>query len=226
LFAVVVSAMEKEAASWDGGADATVTSTIVFVAADLEQKFDGPKEFVAEHPPDHLGRFQRLAAGTSAGGGEIVFELKRRQGKLSSGGEALLRVTAHDDEAARQTMAELLPVASSGYQAFWGPCSIPPGVTSGPEGGPPLHLVRTVLNTGIAVILGAALYMATAAFGVPALAVGALLIGLAVPTVVDRIVPEIEIASGGRTRFRAISGRLGFAAFSSFGAWIVGLFAG
>ncbi|MGC1853119.1 MAG: hypothetical protein WA687_11835 [Solirubrobacterales bacterium] len=207
------------------GAVAPTPSIAIVWADGVEQSFDGPEEFVAGHPPEQLRGFRRLAATARSDGCEVTFELNRKQRWWRSDGEALLRITGAEPEAARERMAQLLPVAGSGYQDFWGPCSIPDGLAPG-NTHRYLHLVRVGLNCLVAAILGAGLYLATAQFEVPALAFGALLIGAAVPTAIDRVVPEIDVAPGGRTRFRAVLGWLSLAAFTPVGAWFVSLFTG
>jgi hypothetical protein len=223
LFATVASAIEKSLA--DGGGTQP-TASISLVSADgYEQSFDGAADFISAHPPDHLGSFRQLAAKAGSGGCEVTFELNREQRLWSSDGEAMLRVVTADRDAAKRTTEKLLPVAASGYKSFWGPCSIPGDL--GPKGiRRRLHLARTALNAAVAAILGAALYLATAKYEIPGLALVALLIGLAVPTGIDRVVPEIDIAPGGRTRFRAIVNRLSLAVLAVVGTWFVSLFTG
>lgn len=216
--------MEGSLADGDGAPPRSSISLVSAVGD--KQSFDGPEEFIAAHPPDYLPDFRRLAATASSDRCEVAFELNRQRRMWRSDGEASLWVVAADPSAARGTMAELVPVARAGYQSFWGPCSIPAGLESGSALRRHLHLVRTALNAGVAGVLGAALYLATAQYDVPALALVALLIGLAVPPAIDRVVPDIDIASGGHTRFRAIVNRLSLVALAPLGTWFIGLFTG
>jgi hypothetical protein len=221
LFASVVSAMEDSLSEHGEG---RVSSSIQLVSASgRRQVFEGPDRFLSEHAPEHLRGLQKLAAEARSGERVIAFELHQERRRLQASGEAVLRIEA-EPVAAQSLTAELAPVATAGYHAFWGPCS--PRELAGNAAEQRLYLVRAGLNCLVAAILGAGLYLATARFDVPALAFVALLIGLAVPTVIDRIVPQIEVVLGANTRFRAIMRKLVWAVLSPIGLWFVSLFTG
>jgi hypothetical protein len=205
--------------------ESQVTLSIVLVSAGGDrQAFEGYEQFLSEHAPEHLRGLRQLTAEARAGACGIAFELRQERRRLQATGEAVLRIEAEPDTA-QSLMRELAPVAASGYHAFWGPCAVPADVAPGIYERN-LSLAKIGLNCVVAATLGAGLYLATARFDVPALAFAALLIGLAVPPVVDRIVPQIEVVLGANTRFRAITRRLALAVLSPVGFWFLSLFTG
>lgn len=124
----------------------------------------------------------------------------------------------------------MIRAVGRGYREYWGTCEWPPEVLPRTRYQQIGGLLRILLNLLLAGVLGYAL--ATAATRIagadpPGVAlIGAIVVGAALPIVVDRAVPDVEVALLGRTRLVVVARRLAAAGGGALGAQILAFLAG
>jgi len=123
--------------------------------------------------------------------------------------KATLTIAA-PERSAERVSASVIAAIERGYRAYWGPSTIgTPAGTASPSGTQRFAgIARSLVIVLGGFCFGVGSFLASRRFGtdLPSLPVAAL--GGAIPALVDRVVPSIEIAAGRRTRLVVISRRL------------------
>jgi hypothetical protein len=203
---------------------------ITVCAGGHTEDFASPEALVAGVSPEALARFTRITA-TIAGSGleaRLSWERPHRQG--ASRQVVRLRVAALEPSAAEGVAREVIPAVGWAYRPYWGACGRPDAVlarSAYERHGPNL---RYVLIFALALVLGVLLARAVDRLpgaGLPSWATALVVAsGAAIPFVLDRAVPDVEVAALGRTRLRAIGIRMATAVASALGSqllvWLAG----
>lgn len=206
------------------------TGAITVCAGGHTEDFASPEAFVAGVSPEGLARFTRITATVAGSGLEarLSWERPRRQGASTQ--VVRLRVDARERSAAERVAREVIPVIGWAYRPYWGACGWPDAVTGRSSYERHGANLRYGLIFTLAVVLGVLLARAVDRLpgaGLPSWATALVVAsGAVIPLVLDRAVPDVEVAPLGRTRLRAISIRMATAVASALGSQLVVWLAG
>lgn len=186
--------------------------------------FSSPDHFIGGVSPEALRRFTRIDISIPG----VTWSLSRARRRLG-GGPASAQLVIEKD-LSQSAVAEMIRAVGRGYRAYWGACEWPQEILPQTRYEQIGGLLRYLFNVALAGALGYAL--ATAATRIagadpPGVAlIGAIALGCAIPPVIDRAVPDVEVAFLGRTRLMVVVRRVVATGGGALGAQILAFLAG
>lgn len=220
-FATVI----EEAATALGAPTASPTVSITASSDSYHRELNSVDAFRGL-APELIPELLHVTGSCSLDDSEVTFELQRFPRLSRKRETARLDVVAPDPAWADVLMGMVIPHAAKGYRAYWGICEAPAEFKQAAHdrGLAPSLLTKATLSGLIGLIVGIGLGFATVRFHLPAITAGFVVIGLLVPTAIDFVIPDVQIAAGGKTRvvvFRTyLAGALAAAAIG----WVKGLY--
>lgn len=189
------------------------------------EQYSTAQEFLHQVPPESLSGFDRIECALA---GPLDVELVLRRHLMPRRTEehgVTLRVTSEEgveESVLLSATADLVSAVTRGFKPYWGRSVWPVQVLPRSRWVEHAHLLRRLLLVVLGVLLGMALARiipqlpgAEDLGGLVPLAT--LLVGFAVPLVVNAAVPSVEVAAHGRTRGLVLTRRLAASAAAATG---------
>jgi hypothetical protein len=194
-------------------ADCSITLTV----GDDSEYFKSPNAFVIGVSPEALRRFTWLELLVHGNGLALRASFDRRgRGLLGGGGDQVVHFEVWPTEASRQSDAVDVArnVAVSlrrGYARYWAGCASAPPLRKQVGRALPAHgFLVTLVLIGVGALLGAGVARLFDDIpGVvlsPQAAIAVLAgIGMGYPVVISQLIPNVEVATAGRTRLISVA---------------------
>lgn len=176
--------------------------------------------------PELIPELLHVTGSCSLDGSEVTFELQRFPRLSRKRETARLDVVAPDPARADELMGIIIPHAAKGYRPYWGICEAPAEFKEAAHdrGLAPSLATKATLSGLIGLIVGVGLGFATVKFHLPAVTAAFVAIGLLIPTAINFVIPDVQIAAGGKTRAIVFSRYLASALATAVVTWLVGFY--